>query len=35
MEQARKITTARGVALANKYNIDYYETSAKNNEGVH
>lgn len=34
MDEARKINTTRGRALADKYNLEYYETSAKNNEGI-
>lgn len=34
MDEARKINTTRGRALAEKYNLEYYETSAKNNEGI-
>lgn len=34
MEQPRKISKERGLALASKHGMDYFEVSAKSNEGV-
>jgi Ras-related protein Rab-8A len=34
LEQPRKISKERGLALANRHGMDYYEVSAKSNEGV-
>jgi 50S ribosomal subunit-associated GTPase HflX len=34
LEEPRKISKERGRALASKHGMDYYEVSAKSNEGV-
>lgn len=34
LEQPRKISKERGLALAGKHGMDYYEVSAKSNEGI-
>jgi GTPase SAR1 family protein len=34
LDEPRKISRERGLALAQKYNMDYYEVSAKSNEGI-